>query len=89
MRVAGVLMGVCGRLGARWSRGGYSTAFVGNAWRLPEGAAADDHGAFERMVAWGRLGSSSGGAGYGGALGVAAPAVSSASAKSAASKGSV
>jgi len=39
-------------------------------------AAVDDHGAFERMVAWGRLGSSSGGAGYGGALGVDAPAVS-------------
>ncbi len=66
-------------------------AFVGNAWRFPEGAAADVHVAFERMVAWGRLGSSSDGAGYGGALGATAPAESSESdsAESEASKGSV
>ena len=67
MLAVGGWAGVCGYRGALWSRGGYSTAFVGNAWRLPEGVAADVHGACERMVAWGRLGSSSGGAGYGGA----------------------
>jgi len=65
-------------------------AFVG-WWRLPEGATADVHGACERMVAWGRLGSSSGGAVYGGALGATAPPVSSESesAELEASKGSV
>jgi len=58
---------------------------------LPEGAAADVHVAFERIVAWGRLGSVSGGVGYGGALGATAQAVSleSDSADSEASKGSV
>ena len=46
--------------------------------------------ACERMVAWGRLGWSSGGGGYGGALGATAPpAVSSEAADSVASKGLV
>ncbi len=57
MLAVGGLAGVSGYRGARWSRGGYNAAFVGNAGRFPEGAAADVHVAFERMVAWGRLGS--------------------------------
>ena len=76
MLAVGGWAGVRGYRGARWSRRGYNAAFVGNACRFPEGAAADVHVAFERMVAWGRLGWSSGGAGYGGALGATAQAVS-------------
>jgi len=67
-------------------------AFVGNACRLPEGATAGDIPRGLRAnggLGPGRLGSSSGWAGYGGALEATAPPVSSGAAESEASKGSV
>jgi len=52
MRVAVVWVWACKYLGAQSSCGRHNTAFVENAFMLPEGAAADVHVAFERMVAW-------------------------------------
>lgn len=90
MLAVGCGAGVNGWRGAETRRGGHSTAFVENAWRLPDCAVADAQGAFERQRGSGvRLGSSSDGAGYGGALGVAVLPVSSESAGSGAPKGSV
>ena len=87
-----VCAGTVGLNGAAEGTAWPSSEMRGGFRRAPPQTSTGLARACERMVAWGRLGSSSGGAGYGGALGAAAPPVSSEVAESAelkASKGSV